>query len=370
MYGEARYEQLWRVVTNSLEQFDAKGCAALIDEALKALPRHAQMEVKAAGLGFRQTLVYFLLKLLDIGGWSDADGHHRDNTDGNVQGIARWIFGEGTHRDGILDTLMAPERGVLGLHDALIFRLYCCADRAGSLFNLTRAVGDHSDKQTPKAGLLSEIVKPQMREMSQFIFRKFKEQYIDQRKNIFTLHQALTPEDMCGGFYPALQAAVNRGELTRVAIEDAAIRNASRCMSFSIYQLANNLVSSGIGCGYYDEAGTADSGEIRRVLNEYFFDVCFAPDSESGGIMTFLDFALCQLSNDFGQRSLTYTPNIQELLKVFEVTRLREYWREVRDRVKSKYFGMDHEVKTMAYTVNYLNDLGPMVKVLDGFADS
>ena len=79
-----------------------------------------------------------------------------------------------------------------------------------------------------------------------------------------------------------------------------------------MYQLSNRHppTGSGVGCGFYDEIGTADDGGIAKLMNEYAFEVCFNPNTQADNILYFLDHCLSHLSSSFfsGRDDEGYVP--------------------------------------------------------------
>ena len=253
--NEFSHEQLWRVLVNSLEEFDSALIGGLIRHAVAAITDYSKLDSSHLGIGLRQSsMAYTLLKLLDAGGWSDRRGLHRDNTDENIAGIAEWIFGEGQHSgEGILELLANPARGIQGLHDALVFRLYSCSDRGGSLFTLQRALVRHSDPRASATGVLTQVVIPEMRKMSQTVFLTFKEQYISSKRNVFFAIDDLSFEELTGQFSGYVQREVDTGRFSQEQLSSAVAQCKTTLKAFTVYQLTNKQISSGVGCGYYDE---------------------------------------------------------------------------------------------------------------------
>lgn len=187
--GEANHEKIWRILINSPHsEYTPDKAKEIISYALDSLPQYSSLDIHKMNIGFRSfTLIFFIAKLLNKIGWTDEEGQHWNNSDNHVIQIAEWIFGENQHRqDGILENLAAKERGLLGLRDLLIFRLCCCADRGGDMFNLSRALSIHGGPDNPTEGTVNDIVIGEMREISQYIFRIFKRDILT-RKSIFSM---------------------------------------------------------------------------------------------------------------------------------------------------------------------------------------
>jgi hypothetical protein len=202
--GEVIHEQMWRVLINSpSNEYSHEKAKEIIQFALDSLPQYSVLEIGNIGVGLRRhSLIFFIAKLLDQVGWTDEIGKHHNNTNENILEIAEWIFGENEYKhNGILESLVKEERAILGIHDLLLFRLYCCADRGGDMFNLSRALSTHGGQDNPLEGSVKKIVIGEMREISQYIFQIFKGRYIDNQKNIFDEVLSLSNEAICGYSY-------------------------------------------------------------------------------------------------------------------------------------------------------------------------
>ncbi|MCG8541085.1 MAG: KAP family NTPase, partial [Clostridia bacterium] len=375
--GEATQEKLWRVLVNTNSgEFSVEKSKEIISYSLDILPKYSLIEIGKVEIGFRNTLPFFIVKLLDRVGWTDAEGKHSyHNTDENVVKIAHWIFGEDDHKEeGILDILAKEERGVMGLHDLLLFRLSCCTDRGGDIFNLSRALSKHGDPNAPTSGSVRAIVIEEMREMSQKVFGVFKTQYIDKKKNIFDEIDKLTLSEVCGENYGHVKAKIESGNIENIDVQLLILK--SRLKSFMIYQLGNVMISSGIGCGYYNFTGKEDEKNkegINLSINEYLFDYCFNPEINEGNYRHFLDYLLLNFAHSIGGYSdrFKYRPHINEFTKVLNNTTLACYWESHGAKIKSKrYESEDKKIFTGNYIASYKEDLESTFKVLDGLINS
>ncbi|MDH5442353.1 MAG: P-loop NTPase fold protein, partial [Candidatus Nomurabacteria bacterium] len=246
--GEDSHTQLFRIVVNSSFEFNKDNTDDIIKYLLKSISHYSVFSHEKIGLGFRDHVDYLMIKTLDSAGWEDKDHKHGDNTIENLGEIVEWIFGEGRHVDeGILSGLSPEEKGVLGLYDLLHFRLHCCLDRGGDIFNLKRALmkdGDSSYKDGDPDNLETE-----MRRISQKAFSIFKEQYIDKGKNFFKEVDKVSLEDMTGLSHDYLQGKIEAGVISTEEVEEKALQIKTIIKAFSVYQLASNVVGGGIGCG-------------------------------------------------------------------------------------------------------------------------
>lgn len=366
--NETSHEQLWRVLVNTPSQeYTPEKSDEIIKYAIQNLPKHSLLEIESLGIGFRNTLIFFIVKLLDQVGWTDESGKHSShNTEKNVSKIANWIFGENDHAgEGVLGILGHSDRGIVGLYDLLLFRLRCSSDRGGDIFNLSRALSKHGDPKAPTEGSIKNIVIEEMREISQKVFQIFKEQYIDAEKNIFDEVDSLTLEVACGDYLAYVNSKVTSGEIEDIEKFLSSLK--SRLKSFIVYQMGNSIISHGIGCGYYDVEGKKDEGGIKKAINEYLFSVCFAPQKNENNYLHFLDYLLINLAHTYGAiHESEYVPHINEFTKVLDKEKLADYWKTNSAAIKGKNFQTeDRQVITANYVANYKNDLENTLKVLD-----
>jgi len=366
--NETTHEQLWRVLVNTPNQeYSPEKSKEVIKYAIQTLPKHSLLEIESIGVGFRNTLIFFIVKLLDQVGWADESGKHSPrNTEENVIKIADWIFGENDHaEDGVLKILANEERGVIGLYDLLLFRLRCSYDRGGDIFNLSRALSKHGDLSAPTEGSIRDIVIEEMREISQMVFQIFKKQYVDVKKNIFDEIDKLTLADVCGDYFDYVNSKMESGEIEDIEKFLSSLK--SRLKAFIIYQLGNMIISHGIGCGYYDIEGGEDRKTINSELNKYLFDLCFSPLENENNYMHFLDYLLINFTHTYGAtHESEYVPHINEFTKVFDKEMLLIYWYVNGQAIKDKNFHkQDRKVITANYTANYNEDLSVVYEVLD-----
>lgn len=364
--SENSHEQLWRIVINSLHEFDSQVGSKLITYILNNIQNYSVFTNKNIGVGLRDDVDFFLVKLLDTVGWSDQNGRHRNNTEEHIAEIAEWIFGEENHiGNGVLETLSKEDRGVLGLYDLLAFRLFCSADRGGDIFNLERSLSKHGNPQAPTEEPIKNTVIEEMREISQKVFQIFKSQYINKDKNIFDIVDNLSLADLTGKYRTFVEEKVASGEVKDIDTSIRAFK--SRIKSFTTYQLGNSLISLGIGCGYYDPTGKEDKNEIKRKINAYLFNVCFNPKKNSKNYEHFVDYLLMNFASVFASEAgRDYIPDINEFTKVLNRRILADYWKKNAEAVKALNLPTQNKiVVTPNYTVSYKKDLAEVYEVLD-----
>ncbi len=367
--SEETHDQFWRVLINSLEEFNSAAITAIIRYALSTFVDYSALDNSKLGIGLRNSkMPYTLLKLLDVGGWHDGRGLHRDNSDENVMEIADWIFGLGSHSgEGVLESLTDPARGVLGWHDVLRFRLYSCIDRGGALYNLQRALTHHSDPQAPVTGLTTGIVVFEMRRISQRIFQLFKSQYITSRRNLFREIDDLTLDALAGKFQLHVKKEVAVGGISQDELDQRVAECKTSMKGFNIYQLTNKLVSSGVGCGRYDEIGDKDQGGIFVAMNEYLFGVCFQVSEANDGYRYFVDYLLGGFEAVFDAPDGKWRrPRISSMTSVLDKQCLTEYWRTHSVGVRARSFELElTEVFTPNYRLRYSEGVPMLFDELD-----
>ncbi|WP_312339434.1 KAP family P-loop NTPase fold protein [Anaerospora hongkongensis] len=362
--SEINHENLWRVLVNShSSEFTAEKAEEIIYFALDQLPYYSVFKIENVTVYLRHELPFYIVKLLDKVGWIDGVNRYRNNSDENLIQMAKWIFGHAKYKGrGILDILGRKERGVLGLNDLLLFRLMCCANRGGDIFNLSRALSKYENPQASTEGDTNSIVINEMRKMSQKIYYIFKTQFIDEERNIFNEIDNLTVESFSGMSFEELSLKIDFERL-EIMYQEAK----STMKVFITYQLASTIISSGIGCGYYNAKGTKDKKGISFVVNKYLFNYCFNPQISPNNYRHFIDFLLINLSNVVGQGyGLDYLPKIKDFTKILNKEMLISYWKKNSDVIKSiKFEEENKKIYTSNYTVSYADSLLKIYKVLD-----
>lgn len=365
--GELAHDQFWRVLVSQSYEFKSVVADDSISTLVKYLPQYSSID--SEGRGLRHRSVYTLIRLLDRAGWGRTGGKRLPNTPENVIEIASRIYGENKYKGcGLIDQLAEDSRGLLGLYDLLLFRLQCSADRQGQIYNLHAALIVHDDSTAPTTGLVNGLAISGMRTISQRIFALFKLRYIDTMRNLFDEVNAVPDIKFLGDsaefFFWEAKKNGSEGKLQDLIRATRSLNN-----TFIIYQLANQQagLGSGVGCGYYDIAGTADRGEISTLVNAYVFDVCFNPTLKEQNADYFLDYCLCNLTSGFwsGGDEDGYHPTQQGLANELNVDKLAEYWGTHKRAIKARNLNSDKKVITFKYVATYADDLPRVFDVLD-----
>ena len=366
--GESAHKQFWQIIIDGARDLDPKIGSNVITYLLNHGQDYSFFTNEKIGVGLRDDLDYSLVKLLDSIGWSDPIGERGANTEENIKEIAEWVFGEGRHANsGVLETLSKKDRGVVGLYDLMAFRLFCSADRGGDIFNLTRAIAKHGDPKAPTEGSTRDIAVEEMREMSQRVFATFKEQYITPKKNLFAEIEKVTLADLAGKYLEYIEEQVRLGKITEEERDTYISSLKSRMKAFITFQLGNTMISHGVGCGYYDEVGTADGKGIAQAMNDYLFEVCCNPKIDTSNYEHFLDYLLINFASIFGSRKgRNYIPHIDEFTKVLDSERLASYWRTHSEAIKALNLETKKKaIHTGNYIATYEEDLKDVFEVLD-----
>ena len=369
--GEDSRARFWRVLINKSPDVPPNAGSNAITYLMEHLPEYSLLDWAGTGLvGFRDDAAYILAKLLDRFGWCSSSRSRMANTADNIVEIAEWVFVDGRHEGQVVVQLLgAPARGPLGLYDLLVFRLMCCADRGGDIFNLTRAIAYHADENAPTSGLTSTIAVAEMRELSQIVFKIFTEQYVRPGKNLFDSIDAVTLEVFTGRYFEYACQQIKIHDVSDEQTEMAISRLRSQMKIFITYQLGNRLVSSGVGCGYYDVDGTGDQNGIAKEISDYLFDQCFAPEKGENNCLHFLDYAIANYGSRFSFESgpgYEFVPSVDELTKVLDRERLIQYWRSNHELIRGAAGrAEDRLVVTANYNFLYRDAAPRIFQVLD-----
>jgi hypothetical protein len=369
--GEYPRERLWRILVNNARDLPQDIAQEIITHLLDTIPDYSLLELgdQNAGMGLRHNLDYFLTRLLNDAGWVDSAGKHSHNTEPHISEIAEWVFGEGKHAEnGVLTKLSDENRGVLGIHDLMLFRLSCSADRGGDIFDLSRAIAQHANKNAPTQGSTRDIAQEEMREISQKVFEIFNNRYIIPKKNIFEEIDALKTSDLVGKYEDFVNQKITDGVFKSADIDKKTIELKTRVGAFILYQMANAEINLGAGCGFYDPTGTEDKHTIRDIVNDYLFEQCFDP-AKTKNAEYFIDYLFRNFANAFAsarEDGLKYIPSINEFTKVLDKVKLAAFWQKhgktykdlkLEDKEKIVFVGNDE--------ASYKKYIPMVYKVLD-----
>jgi len=365
--GDETHDQLWRLLVNQSSSFDYRLANDAIDALVASLPDYKSL---GANEGLRQRLIYSLILLLDRTGGGSR--RYEDESEVDVVEISHRIFGDGEyHGKGLLDRLAERSRGVTGWNDLMLFRLQCSADRQGQVFNVHGALVLHADPGASTTGLVSGLAEKGMREISQAVFQRFRERFIDTQTSFFAEVDRAPDQEFLGRASARTWDSV-AGDHT---IQNQILISRSVIKSFVIYQLANTqgATGSGVGCGFYDEAGVQDGKGIARAMNQYLFEGCFHPDGDVGNALHFADYCLSNLTNSFfgGKRhKKTYMATADGIVGPLDKASFVRFWGTHGDQIKALTAASPgRRVVTHSYIATYEADLPGVFEVLDGLVD-
>ncbi|MDC7243512.1 MAG: P-loop NTPase fold protein [Sphaerochaetaceae bacterium] len=273
-YGTRTHDKLYRVLYNTpTDKYSITNSGSIINSLIMNIHKYPLID-DGGYWGSRHAIILFLINFLDKMGWHDNSCQFYNNVDENVVQIAQRIFETKDDKDSILDSMLKKrESVVISLYDLLMFRLSCCSNRGGSNFNLSRALFYYSYPSSKRPTALSDITIEEVRSLSQYVYRFFKESIADKGHNIFDLIDKLDTDIFLGSFSDYLHEIYKDEE-----IENKIIETKNRMLSFTLHQLSNDIVDSGVGCGYYNLDGReseTDKAEIKKNMNIYLFENCF-----------------------------------------------------------------------------------------------
>lgn len=200
----------------------------------------------------------------------------------NIKFIQDMIFGN----DGIINQLSDPSRGILGIFDLLNFRDACRyetisghAVSEGILFYT--AIGSFDNHSFQLQGTFEDIVREEMRSLSQRCFEIFKKNYIDKHIDFIAEVEELNFEKLKGIYALDLVDSESGTDVKdKSGIEASVQKVKSSIVNLIVRQFADAFNKPANECGFYDEKGARDNREIRKSFREYLHrDVFNTPNS-------------------------------------------------------------------------------------------
>jgi KAP family P-loop domain len=326
---EAMFRLFWLNFVNTGKEmrgeYDREKADKLIEQGIDIIPKHSALKIDKINLGLRNELPRRLLAILDSIGWDfKADGG-RNNSPDNLLMVAQRILGlEPFQGAGILDKLGSPDRGVLGLFDQMLFRLYLLPSRGNNYFNLSKALGSLQGSDLDLNGPNFAI--DSMRNVSQIIFQKFIDTFVTPQFSLFTAIDKLSLEELSGGRTSFIEQKVSEGQISKGELEHSIRGTKSMLKKFISYHLGSYHISQGRpGCGYYDLEGSADNKGINLRYNKYLFNIAFNPTISEDAHQQFLEYLLLNAGSKFNYQSEKRLFKLEEYSQVLEVEMLRSY---------------------------------------------
>ncbi len=366
--GEQARVYLFSTIISQIQEINYAFAQALINYFVENITNYSLIDHKILGDGLRNNIIYYIVYILDQKGWKDEDGNFMNNSKENIMTISKQIFGEGEFSGrGIINKLSGDNRGILGINDLLVFRLTCCGNRNGDNNNIYDALGYHEDSNAQTAGDIKTLAIQQMRELSQFCFKIFKEKYINKSLNIFNVVQEIPNDEFLGKYKDFIK---KKARLFRVDLHahEEIIKN--NITGFILYQLGSKSTDFGIGCGFYDETGKDNNGGIYEVMQSYLFNTCFNPgmNGNSENLEYFVTYLLSNLSMLTIKR--IYLPKKEKFVEVLNKEKLIAYWEKNRTAIKENFKNRKNfVVQTYNYYTNQ-NDIDLTFKELDELVEN
>ena len=300
--------------------------------------------------GLRDGLVYEIIFLLDRKGWKDEKGRQYGNTDENVSAIARKILGVKEYAGrGIFESLLKPDRGILGILDASRF-LSGCRDRNGETFNLHLALDNYGGGDQEGS----------VREMSQKLFEVFKKRYIDAGKNFLEEIEDLSKDILLGDFGEFITKAFQeKGQ----DVEDELKKIRSSATGHLIWQFAGISPES---VGHRDTTGVSDSAGIAAQMRGYMFGICFDISVNPKNAERFVNYLLTAFRSVYSAGGSEWVPKADEFKRVLG-DELSGYWNANGDKIKKRCRNLPSGtvVWTYNYRASYREDLEDLFDELD-----
>lgn len=369
-HGEKAHDKFWSLFVNQSHDLTLSVAEDAINTLLDFLPKYSLIDSPDIHQGLRSRSIYSLLGLLDKAGWGRTNSNHLSNMSENILEIADRIFGENAHKDkSIIKRLVAEEQGGLGWDDLMSFRLNCSADRQGSYHQVYSALILNQDITAQTSGLVSTLTINGMRKLSQEIFALFKERYIKPKRNFFAEVMKIQDDAFLGSSATYFRRQAEDFETTsQFSLSEQLESSRLLVHHFVIYQLSNNNNpdGSGIGCGYYDESGLGDSGEIKGLMSDYVFNVCFNPNVCEKNELHFADFCLLNFERRYLRDGVKYSPTQTSLAGGLDFSEMIKYWLEHKDFILGKELtNMNRQVRTSNYIANYNENLQSVFDILN-----
>lgn len=364
------YDKFWTLLVSHSGKLDR----TVVDDLIPTLISHIQNSsiLFDTPNKLRQRLVLSLIHVLNQCGWGDNQNYRFRGSDLERNEIAQRIFGVKQYKDkGIIEKFITDSQKTLGWKDLMLFRLYCSADRGGQFFNLSSALIKDQSKTAETTGSVNLLTVFEMRKISQKVFSLFKTNYIDREINFFVEIAKVPDDEFKGKDLLAEEGYTGSLELSeRVSVTRSSILN------FVLYQLANSFRpnGSGVGCGFYDETGTADKHGIAIKMNEYLFEVCFNPELKESNALHFIDYCLSHLTDSFFHDDSLDGPvaKKEELLGPLNPEQFKPFWKKWKGKiieVAEQSTNQNRKVYTPNYIAIYSDDLTMVLNVLEEIAE-
>lgn len=360
---EEKHIKLWRAIQNGINaNIELKQVQILIRYAIKLLPSYSSIEAVSYRTGSRRHLIYTIVSLINKLPWLKNIDKNKNKMDGLVYDS---IFRE-SKPYGAIKLMLKNRNLILGFHDVLIFHLNICIDRNSSVNNISNSLIRMGNPEARTDGNINDLLTNEMREVSQYIFDKFKTSFIIPKIDIFSEIEKLSNIELSGIFYESHQ---DKSKLSDFDFSKELLIQKFAMFTFIPYQLGSDHAGSGIRCGYYyanKEEETKCGRRIRDEMSEYLFGVCFSKENNENAYHHFVKYLLVNMSRKNSGGDLQYVFKIDEFTKVLKEDALIEYWNKNSKAIKELRLEEDDTViHTHNYTASFTEDLHSLYKSLD-----
>ncbi|WP_085694664.1 MULTISPECIES: P-loop NTPase fold protein [unclassified Pseudomonas] len=350
---ESGQHEFWRIVANHSGTLETEKAVTIIDYLIDTLPNHSLLGGDELN-DFRSTAVRYIAKLLDEN-ITSQEKNSASHLSPAESAIVKLVYGDAKGNAGIIERLASPERGVLGLHDLMTFRHYCTIKTKRN--RLWQALMLHGNEKPLHSGHVEET-KDQAREISQFIFNLFKQQYIESGKNILEEINTTDPLKLFGRYEEIFTLSKN----TKTWEEK--IKHKKQDIKDTLLSRLGNVIID--DCGVFDESGQMDKHGISKAFSEYLFSVCFDPKS-SDGLLHFSEYLL-----NFANNTLKDVNNpkdessLSALLNNLDRVQLGQYWKSNHEAIKARAVMEEGRVIYKTYSKpSFRTDLPLAFRALD-----
>jgi hypothetical protein len=336
--------KLLAAFASSANQFSRDAKEQMIDFIVENLPKFSSVGSPSD----RSNCIYSLAIITN----SIFDGldHASPKFQHSAAQLQELVVGNGDA--SLINRLGAVGRGLQGIHDVMLLRLLCCADRGNQLRNIHLALArEHiyakPAMQSGRAKQENIFVIDGVRLISQKSFQIFKERYIDSGANVFI---------------ECWKESSNEDFVTAPLVKWGGVAG------FISYQLSNSLppTGSGVGCGFYDVKGDSDKQGIAEIMNTYLFGLCFSSDQDET-MMVFADYCLSNFSRDyFDDEGIGAVPTRESLEQGLDPARFKRFWLDNHERFKLRRLDrLERVVETANYRASYAEHLRQVWDTLD-----
>lgn len=358
---ETFFNEFMKLLNSNSEKIKKEWADKLLEYVINNMSEYSLLDgfFKGGYSGIRKDMQHYIVVILDRKGWTDEDGKNYNNSDKeNIIEIAYRILGEKEYsKKGILKQL--SKEGILGIFDMLRFRGLCSRGGGGDSFNLYSSLAYHEDKNAKTDGVISKLNAQGMREISQKCFEIFQKEYIKKGKNIFEEVAMIKEEEILGDFSSYIKKEFEKQNLS---LDDEIKKIKNSIISFIVHQLGNPKKENEIGCGYYNPTGKDPKHGISKIMQSYFFNVCFDASKEKN-IIYLIEFLLSHPSVVNNFRGEKFVLKISEFEIFFNGDLLREYW--IRNRLKIEKVLKKDKIVTYGYSIKSEDILNELIVDLD-----